>query len=88
MSDIPTVKLANGVEMPVLSVGLANWVVKKGQIESNPRFTGFLPEECYRATQLALETGHRCFDTALVGQPEVEGKCRATSFVERGVTQS
>jgi diketogulonate reductase-like aldo/keto reductase len=63
---IPTVTLSNGVEMPVLSVGLAFWNTKKGAIEHNPAFTGFVPEQCYRSVELALRAGLRSFDTALV----------------------
>jgi len=61
-----TIALANGVELPILSVGMAFWFVKQGQVEGAPLYTGFVPEMAYKSTQLALEAGNRSFDTALV----------------------
>ena len=66
MTSMPFLALSNGVEMPALSVGLAFWFTEPGTVQHNPKFTGFLPEQCYRSVQLALEAGHRAFDTALV----------------------
>jgi len=58
---IPTVKLHNGIEMPVLSLGTAQLVTKVRP--ELPRFVGMLPERAYRQIELALQSGMRAFDT-------------------------
>jgi diketogulonate reductase-like aldo/keto reductase len=72
-----------GVEMPTLAFGCAfgDWV---GRTE----FQGFLPEQAWRATTLALENGYRAFDGAraygterIVGN--VLGKFFATGELSR-----
>ena len=61
---IPTVKLHNGIEMPLLSLGTAQLVTK---VQSElPRFVGMLPERAYRQMELALQSGMRAFDTVRV----------------------
>jgi diketogulonate reductase-like aldo/keto reductase len=64
--QIPTIQLHNGVEMPQMSLGLAFWNVKERGVQHNPRFTGFLPEQCYRSLHMALHAGIRGIDTALI----------------------
>lgn len=65
--DIPTVKLHNGVEMPILILGAAQLVTVKGikpELPSN--FVGMLPERGLRQVELALQQGIRAFDTAFI----------------------
>ena len=63
---IPTIQLHNGVEMPQMSLGLAFCNVREGGMRHNPRFTGFMPEQCYRSLHMALHAGIRGIDTALL----------------------
>jgi diketogulonate reductase-like aldo/keto reductase len=63
---IPSVTLANGVEMPQLSLGAAHLMTQKGHIESNLDFVGFVPEDTYRSVQLGLEAGMRGIEMALI----------------------
>ena len=58
-SDLRSVTLNNGVEMPAIAFGCAfgDWV---GATE----FQGFLPEEAWRALTLAFDAGYRAFDGA------------------------
>ena len=62
-TNLPTIELRNGVQLPVLSLGTAHRV-RNGGDDHNKRFNGFLPERTYRQVQLALECGVRSFDTA------------------------
>mmetsp|Transcript_55728 Transcript_55728/g.135031 ORF Transcript_55728/g.135031 Transcript_55728/m.135031 type:complete len:330 (-) Transcript_55728:118-1107(-) len=71
-SNIPTIKLYNGVEMPQLSLGLAFWNVQKGGVADSPNFIGFLPERVYRSLDVALESGIRSIDTALIYRSHVQ----------------
>ena len=71
-SNIPTIKLYNGVEMPQLSLGLAFWNVQKGGVVDSPNFIGFLPERVYRSLHVALESGIRSIDTALIYRSHVQ----------------
>jgi len=64
---IPTVPLANGVEMPLLQLGTANLIETPNTrpwVHSN--FQGMLPELTFRQTELALRNGIRAFDTAYI----------------------
>jgi diketogulonate reductase-like aldo/keto reductase len=58
-TPVPKTKLSNGVEMPMVAAGCAfgNWT-------GGSAFQGFLPEQAWRATKLALECGVRHLDTA------------------------
>jgi diketogulonate reductase-like aldo/keto reductase len=72
----PTVKLHNGVEMPLFSLGTAHLVATAAAASSSddhddpvldplpPGFLGMLPERTYRQVELALQAGIRAFDTA------------------------
>ena len=53
------VTLSNGVEIPVVGSGCAfgNWT-------GTAAFQGFLPEQAYRSTEVALQAGMRHFDGA------------------------
>jgi hypothetical protein len=65
--SVPTQKLHNGVEMPLLVLGTAQLCLEPGvkpELPSN--FIGFLPEKNYRQMELALKTGIRAFDTAFI----------------------
>jgi len=53
---VPTVSLSNGVEMPRLLLGTA---FRNG-------WKQFYPEQTYRSAQMALESGMRGFDTAVI----------------------
>lgn len=69
MSDVPTVKLHNGVEMPLLGFGVY-------QIPA---------EECEQSVLDALEAGYRLLDTAAAYQnEEAVGKAIKKSGVPRG----
>jgi len=63
---IPTVTLANGVEMPQLALGTAHLITHQGMLPHNPNFTGMVPERLHRSLTLALEAGMRGIDTALI----------------------
>uniref|UniRef100_A0A7S4K2J8 NADP-dependent oxidoreductase domain-containing protein n=1 Tax=Odontella aurita TaxID=265563 RepID=A0A7S4K2J8_9STRA len=69
---VPLVTLSNGVEMPRLAFGTAPLVSKadadagRGLGRTNPNFNGFLPEQAYRSVTLALESGLRHIDTAVM----------------------
>ena len=65
-SQIPTVALANGVEMHQLALGTAHLITHQGMIDGNPNFTGMVPERLHRSLTLALEAGMRGLDTALI----------------------
>lgn len=56
----PTVTLSNGVELPLLAMGCS---FRKKTTEV-PGFEGYLPEEAWRAINLALQVGYRSFDGA------------------------
>jgi diketogulonate reductase-like aldo/keto reductase len=59
--------LCSGVEMPVMQLGTAHLITKKGLDASvPPNFSGILPERTYRQVQVALQHGIRAFDTALI----------------------
>lgn len=57
---IPTIKLSNGVDIPQLMLGTAHLVTEGTDIK------GFLPEKVYRSVELALKSGMRGFDSALI----------------------
>lgn len=69
---VPSVRLWNGVDMPMVAVGTCFRDCSKvdddgvSGIASNPNFFGFLPERTHRALTLALEMGYSHIDTALV----------------------
>ena len=67
-SQAQAVPLANGVEMPVLSLGTAHVVTqpnnKDPKIPAN--FMGFRPDQVGRQMQLALESGIRSFESARI----------------------
>lgn len=65
-NKIPTVTLANGVEMPQLALGTAHLITNRGMVHDNLNFTGMVPERLHRSLQLALESGLRGIDTALI----------------------
>jgi len=58
---VPSVKLANGVAMPMVASGCAfgNWT-------GDTKFQGFLPEQAWKSTAMALRVGVRSFDGAHV----------------------
>lgn len=58
---VPTVKLHNGIEMPLLQLGVCQLITQTQ--EDLPRFIGMLPERAYRQMELALQSGIRAFDT-------------------------
>lgn len=60
------IRLSNGVEMPALALGTAPLSSTKKEVSENPSFVGFLPERVYRSVQLALDSGLRHIDTALM----------------------
>ena len=65
---IPNITLSNGIQMPQLAFGTAPRA-KPGELPSscnNPGFAGFLPEQVPRSLHLALQTGMRHIDTALI----------------------
>ncbi|KAL7566832.1 hypothetical protein ACA910_021333 [Epithemia clementina (nom. ined.)] len=64
----PTVRLHNGVEMPILQLGTAQLVVPDlaPDLDAPPNFVGMQPERGYRQIQVALQAGMRAFDTALI----------------------
>jgi diketogulonate reductase-like aldo/keto reductase len=65
--SVPTHRLHNGVEMPLLSLGTAQLITVPGVNPDLPSdFIGFLPERNYRQTELALSAGVRAFDTAFI----------------------
>lgn len=64
--DIPTIKLHNGVKMPLLSLGTSHAVFGESHKDNNVTFIGFTPEKAYRQIELALRSGIRSFDTALM----------------------
>jgi diketogulonate reductase-like aldo/keto reductase len=67
VTSVPTHKLHNGVEMPLLSLGTAQLVtVPNVKPELPQHFIGFLPEKNYRQVELALTIGVRAFDTAFI----------------------
>lgn len=61
MSDLKTITLRGGVDMPTTSFGCAfgDWVGKS-------EFQGFLPEQAWSALSQALDNGYRAFDGAHV----------------------
>lgn len=61
-----TKPLSNGVEMPVLSLGMAHASFGSQHRDNNATFVGFTPERAYRQVELALQNGVRSFDTALM----------------------
>ena len=61
-----TIRLSNGVQMPLLALGTAPLCAEPGAHSHNPRFVGFLPEESSRSVNLALSAGIRHIDTALL----------------------
>jgi diketogulonate reductase-like aldo/keto reductase len=60
------VTLANGVEMPQLALGTAHLITDPGTVPDNLNFIGMVPERLHRSLQLALESGIRGIDTALI----------------------
>jgi diketogulonate reductase-like aldo/keto reductase len=65
--SVPTQRLHNGVEMPILSLGTAQLITVPGVNPELPSdFVGFLPEKNYRQMELALSAGVRAFDTAFI----------------------
>jgi diketogulonate reductase-like aldo/keto reductase len=61
----PTVRLHNGVEMPLFSLGTAHLITSSDPDPAAPvGFIGMLPERAYRQMELALQVGIRAFDTA------------------------
>lgn len=62
---IPTIDLANGVEMPQLMLGSAH-LREPGNIPSNPKFTGLVPDLTYQSVHSALKAGWRGIDSALI----------------------
>lgn len=60
------VTLANGVQMPILSLGMAHVTFGSNHRDNNATFVGFSPERAYRQVELALRKGTRSFDTALM----------------------
>lgn len=82
--SIPTLSVHNGVEIPVTGFGCAfgNWT--GGDV-----MQGFLPEQAWRAVELALEAGFRHFDTAHCYATErhvgdILGRAMAEGTAERG----
>lgn len=78
------VTLSNGVEIPVVGSGCAfgNWT-------GTTAFQGFLPEQAYRSTEIALQAGIRHFDGAHAYSSEravgsVLGRHFATGTLARG----
>ena len=65
-SKIPSIALSNGVLMPQLSLGTAHLITHPGMLDDNPKFVGMLPERLHRSLQLALESGIRAIDSALI----------------------
>jgi diketogulonate reductase-like aldo/keto reductase len=61
MSDMKTIPLRNGVQMPSVAFGCAfgDWVGKTD-------FQGFLPEQAWQAVSSALDAGYRALDGAHV----------------------
>ena len=62
----PIVTLANGVQMPILSLGMAHATFGSKHRDNNATFIGFYPELAYRQVELGLQNGVRAFDTALM----------------------
>jgi diketogulonate reductase-like aldo/keto reductase len=74
MTDVPTVTLNNGVEMPMLGFGVF-------QVPDL--------EECERSVVQALQTGYRLIDTAAsYGNEEAVGRGIKRSGVPRNETSS
>jgi len=71
---VPTHKLHNGVEMPLLVLGTVQLVTEAGVDPELPaKFVGILPEKNYRQIELALASGFRAFDSAFIyrSQPPI-----------------
>mmetsp|Transcript_34564 Transcript_34564/g.75689 ORF Transcript_34564/g.75689 Transcript_34564/m.75689 type:complete len:324 (-) Transcript_34564:239-1210(-) len=67
MADLQTIKLANGVEMPSLGFGCAFGYWSNGaKAEDDKQVEMFRPDEAWRPLQLALKTGWKHFDAALI----------------------
>lgn len=67
MSNIPTITLSNGVQMPAIAIGTAPLSSSKAEAPpSNPNFVGFFPEKVTRSVHLGLQAGLRHIDTALL----------------------
>jgi diketogulonate reductase-like aldo/keto reductase len=67
--SVPTVILANGVELPCVSLGTAFLVLNGDKMNDKnmPRqFSGLAPENVFRQVQVALESGIRSIETARV----------------------
>lgn len=62
----PTVRLHNGLDMPILQLGCAQLINEHGMRAAPDRFLGMMPELTYRQVQVALEVGVRAFDTAAI----------------------
>lgn len=57
----------SGVELPLLQLGTAHLITQPGIDATVPAsFTGIMPERTFRQMELALQTGLRAFDTALI----------------------
>ena len=77
-SDLKSVTLSNGVEMPTVAFGCSfgDWVGKTD-------FAGFLPEQAWRALDQALNAGYRSFDGAhAYGTEGILGTLLGSRFVE------
>lgn len=86
-SNVPTIRLSNGVEMPSVAAGSCFRDCSKTEtnpsgIASNPKFFGFLPEKTYRSLTLALDMGYSHIDTALVYRSQKQiGAVLAAQFM-------
>ncbi|NKN34163.1 aldo/keto reductase family protein [Marichromatium bheemlicum] len=81
--DLRTVTLHNGVRMPTLAFGTAfgDWV-------GATAFQGFLPEQAWRAVDLALDNGYRAFDCAHVyGTERMVGTLLGQRFASGALTR-
>ena len=77
------VLLSNGTAIPSIGCGCAfgNWT-------GGTAFQGFLPEQAYRATALALQTGLRHFDGAHAYSTErAVGSVLGRHFADGGLTR-
>mmetsp|Transcript_36820 Transcript_36820/g.79475 ORF Transcript_36820/g.79475 Transcript_36820/m.79475 type:complete len:366 (+) Transcript_36820:100-1197(+) len=87
LSNVPTIRLSNGVEMPAVAAGscfrdCSKTDTNPSGIQSNPNFFGFLPEKTYRSLTLALEMGYTHIDTALVYRSQKQiGAVLAAKFI-------
>ena len=87
MASVPSIRLANGVEMPVVAAGTCHRDCSKTDnspsgVPSNPNFFGFLQERTYRSLTLALDMGYSHIDTALVYRSQKAiGAVLASKFI-------